>query len=94
MNQVHLFNDHIYEIHSHAVARNPIFIDRLICRRFLDKVDKYLKPLCEILHYSFHNNQYSMIVKLKSRQAFLDYELAKKVGIAEEEVGFTTHIFS
>lgn len=92
--QVHFFNDHIYELHSHAVARNPIFTDKDLCQRFLEKVNKYLSPLCEILHYTIQGNQFRILIKLRSRNDFIKYYGRRKQVYNEAEIPFTTHIFS
>lgn len=96
MKKVHLFNDHIYLISSHAVARNPLFHNKFMCDRFLGKVEKYLSPLCEVLHYNLDGNQYQMLVKLKSRDAFCAFVRAEKCtpDLEDEGIDWTTYIFS
>lgn len=91
----HIFNGHFYLITNHAVASNSIFDNKVLCERFLRKVEFYLSPLCEVLHYVMHENQFQLVVKMASREAFEAYYW-KKNGLAMEgkEVPFSTHIFS
>lgn len=92
----HLFDSHIYIITNHAVARNLLFRDKYLCRRFLEKLDKYLSSLCQIMHYCLDDNQFQIIVKLRDREAFIEYYI-KKYGLAESEqdkIPASNYIFS
>jgi hypothetical protein len=91
----HVFNGHIYLISNHAVACNSIFENSELCTRFLEKVDLYLSPLCEILHYVLHDNQFQLLVKIASKEAFIKYYRNKKgEKIKEKDIPFSTHLFS
>ena len=91
----HFFNDSIYLISSHAVARNPIFYHKKICMRFLKKVDYYLSPIAEILHYAIINNEFQLLVKLKDRSAFCaHYRNRKNILITDDSIPISTFIFS
>jgi hypothetical protein len=92
----HLFENAIYVLSNHAVARNPIFTDKAYCSRFLQKANKYLSPICEILQYSLDQNQFHILVRVKSRSEFCSYYRSKKKdrSIPEEKIPHETYIFS
>lgn len=90
----HLFENQIYMISNHAVARNPLFKDKYMCIRFLKKIDLYLGPICKILHYCLDQNQFQILVKLNDRDSFCRYYLGKKMNIDEENIPHSSHIFS
>lgn len=96
MQAKHIFNGHIYLISSHSVARNPLFHNRELCSRFLRKLDHYLGPLCEILQYSLLNHEFQLVLKIRSREKFCIYyrEKHEKDDLSEEEIPFSTYIFS
>ena len=91
----HIFNDHLYVISNHVVACNSIFNSPLLCSRFLEKIDLYLSPLCKVLQYIIHENQFQLIVKISSRKDFEEYYRKKKgEELDDESIPFSTHIFS
>jgi hypothetical protein len=92
----HIFNNSIYLISSQAVARNGIFYQTSIAKRFLQKADFYLGELCEILHYSIYNEGFELMIRTKGREDFCKYYRARMADerIAEKNIPLTTHIFS
>lgn len=92
---VHLFENSLYHISSSCNARNPLFINKAICDRFLEKVDHYLAPLCDILHYSIVNNEVQLIVKLKDRKTIINaYKKRKNDKVSFKDIPPSTYIFS
>jgi hypothetical protein len=96
MRACHLFENAIYVISNHAVARNPIFTDKAYCVRFLQKANKYLSPICEIMQYSLDQNQFHFLVKLKSRAIFCSHyrKKNKNAELPVEKIPHETYIFS
>jgi hemerythrin len=96
MRAYHLFENHIYIVSNHAVARNPIFTNKAYCIRFLEKIDLYLGSICKILHYSLDQNQFQLMIKLNDRKSFCDYYTAKKKGQGRDEANIphSSYIFS
>lgn len=92
----YLFNDQIYIISNHAVAANPIFRNKEMCKRFLKKIDFYLSDLCTIYHYVFDDNQFQILLRLTSRTKFCEYYRRKKENktLSEKEIPHSTYIFS
>ncbi len=66
----HIFEEGIYLLSNTGVARNPIFKCKENYDRFKEKSIVYLEPLCEILAFAFHDNQWELVVKMKSRSEF------------------------
>ncbi len=66
----HIFEEGIYLLSNTGVARNPIFRNKDNYERFREKTLVYLEPLCEILAFAFHDNQWELVVKIKSRSEF------------------------
>lgn len=91
----HIFNGHIYAITNHAIACNSIFDNKKLCTRFLSKVNFYLAPLYQILHYVLHDNQFQIIVKMASREEFEEYYMRKKgKQPMQNDIPLSTHIYS
>jgi hypothetical protein len=92
----HLFSDKIYLVSSSATARNPIFHNDSQSKRFLEKVDLYLGPICKVLHYAVHNCSFQLIVKINSREEICHYYKNQKGErqLQEFEIPFTSYIFS
>ena len=47
----HLFEEHVYLISNHSVARNPMFADEKMQNYFITKMEKYLFPISEIIDH-------------------------------------------
>ena len=92
----HLFDDHIYLISNHAVARNPIFCDEKVIAHFKKSMQKYLSPICNIINYCLQDNEFQLLVKLKSRAEFEQFynEHKRKKSTREMDVPESTYIFS
>ena len=92
----HLFENGIYHIGNHSVARNPMFTDSHMQNYFLEKMENYLSPLCKVLAYSLNKDEFQIIVKLKDRKKFEDYFKTKSsnkdAGVLE--IPDSTYIFS
>ncbi len=95
MKTIHLFEEHIYLISNHSVARNPMFSSPSMQNYFKLKMEKYLKPIAEIIAYSLIGNEFLMLVKLKKRDDFSAHYLSNpKNVIPEDEIPESTYIFS
>jgi hypothetical protein len=92
----HLFNEAVYLISNKTVARNPLFCNKQLCRRFLMKIDQFLSPLCDILAYSIDNTEFQLIVKLHSRSVFCEFykQRTPDKEILDNEIPLSTYIFS
>jgi hypothetical protein len=96
MRAKHLFEEHIYVISNFVVAKNYLFLDKRSCRRFLEKIDLYLSPICKIYNYYINVDQFHLIVRLNDRQAFENYYRNKKSDseLASSEIPHESYIFS
>ena len=92
----HLHEDRIYYISNHSVARNPMFAEYGMQKFFIEKMEKYLGPLCEIIAHNLKNNEFQLLVKLKDRESFISYFQKQAEGSETElnEVPESTYIFS
>lgn len=85
-----------YVLTSHVVARNTLFVSGYYTSRFLVKFEEYLGPLCKLLSYSLSGEEFTMVVKVFGRPAFIDYYVRKKER-SGKDVSFipeSTYIFS
>lgn len=92
----HLFENSIYLISNHSVARNPMFSNMRMQKYFIKKMQKYLAPISDILAYSMDDHEFQILVKLKGREDFVDHFISKK-GQGKSDVNDipeSTYIFS
>ncbi len=54
--------------HSLIIFRNEEYVNR-----FKQKADDYLSPICNILGYAFHDNQWELLVQMKTREEFINF---------------------
>jgi hypothetical protein len=96
METKHLFENNIYLISNHAVARNPIFGSSKIQDYFITKMENYLDPLAQVIGYSLKAHEFKILVKLKSREEFESHflEKPKKKKKRFETIPESTYIFS
>lgn len=94
MTAPHVFEGEFYVISNFAVARNQLFSCKSLCLRFLNKIDLYLSPLCDIHQYHLDNDQFHLLIKLKNRKAFETYYLNKKLDKNPSKIPHSTYIFS
>ena len=96
MKTQHLFEDHIYLISNHSVAKNPMFSDPALQHYFIDKMEKYLSPICKIIANCLNDNEFQLLVKLKNREAFEQHYLSKNKDYDSDKFGIpeSTYIFS
>lgn len=92
----HFFEESIYVISNYAVARNPLFSEKYYCKRFLRKVAHYLGPICDILSYGLMDNEFQLLIRLKSREVILDHYRSKldDFEIESHKIPESTYIFS
>jgi hypothetical protein len=92
----HIFENHIYLISNQAVAVNGLFRDSDLSVRFLERMEKYLSPICKILHYVIDDDQFQILVKMAVREDFCNYYRHKKQDdeLEESKIPLSTHIFS
>lgn len=88
--------DKTYLIANHAVAKNLIFRSPYFKNRIRSKVGQYLSAVCTIHKISIHDNQFQILVRLKSREEFINYYREQKddENLSVEEIPESTYIFS
>ena len=96
MSAKHLFADQIYVISNFVVARNALFKNKRYCRRFLQKIDRYLSPICEIYHYRINVDQFHIILRLGDRKTIENYYRNKHSdpNLESSEIPHESYIFS
>ena len=96
MKTKHLFEEHVYLISNHSVARNPMFSNVSMQKYFIKKMEYYLQPISDILAYCLNDNEFQILVKTKSREDFATYFCAnnKKKAFADFDIPESTYIFS
>ena len=95
METKHVFEEGIYLISNKSVAKCYLFKDEADCNRFRAKLNKYLEPIGEIHAFGFMNEEFEIVIKLKSRKAFESYFISKVGGVEYlEEIPETTYIFA
>ncbi len=72
-NAKHVFEGAIYLLNNISVARNPLFRNQESIERFKEKADIYLSPICNILAFAFNDNQWQLLVQMKSREDFINF---------------------
>ena len=91
----HLFEEHVYLISNHSVARNPMFSVVEMQNYFIAKMEKYLFPISEIIAHCLNDNEFQLLVKLKPREDFEEHFISKqKDKILHNEIPESTYIFS
>ena len=91
----HLFEDNVYLISNHSVARNPMFSNVLMQKYFIEKMEKYLFPISEVISHSLLDNEFQILVRLRSREHFEEHFISKrKDEIQQSEIPESTYIFS
>ena len=92
----HLFEEHIYLISNHSVARNPMFANEELQKYFIQKMEHYLNPVSDIIAYNLNDNEFQILVKLRSRADFVAHFLGKKKNkeVSHLDVPESTYIFS
>ena len=89
-------NENCYVLTNFSDSNNPMFIEEVDERNFKGRIDEKLSVLCEILGYTFHNDQFLILVVLRDRATFVNFYREKKddMEISEEEVPESTYILS
>ncbi len=89
-------NGNCYLLTNFSDNNNPMFLSEEDIENFIRRIEKHLSPLCEILGYTFHNDQFLILVVLRDRQTFIDYYLSQKDGeeIQEVQIPESTYILS
>ena len=92
----HIFEKRIYLISNRAVAGNALFTSENDQAEFLGKVEQYLSPICDVLAYSLHDDQFQLLIETKSRKHFTSFFKLTHKGNTDEEffLPLSTHIFS
>lgn len=92
----HIFEKRIYLICNRAVAGNTIFTSKKEQVEFLNKVDQYLGPVCDVLAHSLHDDQFQLLIETKSRRHFTKFFKLTHKGKTDERffLPLSTHIFS
>ena len=91
----HLFEEHVYLISNHSVARNPMFADEKMQDYFIAKMEKYLFPISEIIAHCLNDHEFQLLVRLKPREDFEEHFISKqKDQVLHNEIPESTYIFS
>ena len=92
----HIFEKRVYLISNRATAANPIFMNSRDQSEFIEKMDQYLSPICNILAHSLHDDQFQLLIETKSRRSFSKFFKDTHKGKTSEEffIPLSTHIFS
>ena len=96
MNTKHLFEEHVYLISNHSVARNPMFSNTSMQHYFIKKMEYYLLSICDILAYSLNDNEFQILIRTKSREDIADHFCTKnkKKLSSDADIPESTYIFS
>jgi REP element-mobilizing transposase RayT len=84
-----LLTDKIYHIYNHATGKENLFESDADYREFLEKIKKYILPVCDLFSYSLMPNHYHLVVRIKSQQKVEEVLLKKemkKIKLSEEEI--------
>lgn len=90
----HLFEDGIYLISNHAVAKNPMFATEKMQKYFLNSMKQHLASICKIMAYNLNGHEFQILVKLESREVFENYYMNRKNSSAITTIPDTTYLFS
>ncbi len=92
----HLFEERVYLISNHSVARNPMFSSEEMQLYFAKRMEHYLTPICDILAYNLKDDEFQLLVKLKKREDFEKYFKQKMKSKKKflQDVPESTYIFS
>lgn len=71
-------NGNCYLLTNFSDSNNPMFMSEEDIDDFIKRIEKHLSPLCEILGYTFHNDQFLILVVLRDRETFVGYYLNQK----------------
>lgn len=95
-NTKHLFENGVYLISNHSVARNPMFASRALQDYFIEKMEIHLGPICKVMGYSLNDNEFQFLVRINERHEIEEYFRKKKKGQGKEvqDIPETTYIFS
>lgn len=91
----HIFEEHIYLVKNHSVARNPMFSSLSMQRFFQEKMNQYLNPIADIISFNLVEYEFQILIRMRKREDFemfyMDKHKQKKelTGIPE-----STYIFS
>ena len=92
----HIFEDGYYHIWNKSVSKSFMFKDEQDFERFKTNIRKYLDPICDIMAYNLLNEEFQLVLRMKSREIIEEYFMEKhtkqyeKLGIIPE----TTYIFA
>ncbi len=96
MKTKHIFEDACYLIGNKAVAKCFLFGDEKDCLQFKQKLDHHLGSLCDIMAYGFTQDEFKLVIKMKSRGEIEEYYIQKYAKLYEQEayIPETTYIFA
>lgn len=89
-------NENCYVLTNFSDSNNPMFTNEFEIQDFKVRVEKHLSPICDIMGFCFHNDQYIILVRLKERAEFLNFYRKKKKeeNLREKEIPESTFILS
>lgn len=73
----HLFENGVYLISNHTVAKNSMFDDENVQAFFHQRMEKHLSPVCNILAYCLSGDEFQLLVKLRSKEEISKHFLSK-----------------
>ena len=95
METKHVFEEGIYLISNKSVAKCYLFKDTADCDRFKAKLNKYLEPIGEIHAFGFMDEEFEIVIKLKSRKVFESFFMNKTEELESTvEIPESTYIFA
>lgn len=89
-------NENCYILTNFSDNNNPMFMSEKDIQNFIKRIEQHLSPLCEILGYTFHNDQFIVMVLVRDRKTFIDYYRNQKEDdtLLEEQIPESTYILS
>ncbi len=89
-------NGNCYLLTNFSDNNNPMFMSEEDIENFIRRIEKHLSPLCEILGYTFHNDQFLILVVLRDRETFVEYYLGQNVDevVENDQIPESTYILS
>lgn len=80
-----LLADTSYHILSHAIGNEKLFLNDENYRFFLERFDKYISPVADMIAYNLLPNHFHFLIEIKSYDHLLSLYKAKKKSNIEHE---------
>lgn len=94
-----LVSDNFYHVYNVTVGNEKAFLEKRNYHFFLDKLKKYISPICDVYAYCLIPNHYHLLIKIKTEKEINNYkneliESQKIKGKFETESEFIVQQFS